>query len=158
MVGVSSQMAAHLASVMPMKKQRINKKEVWQFIKFTVCNQTAWLADVGIFALAYEVFGLYYIYSKALSYTVGALVSYMLNRYFTFRAQTRFLSKTLIKFIAVNCLSITLSLSSMYVFNDVCGLPVWAGYFLSILFSFSTNFLGNRFWVFKNVRGGETKC
>ncbi len=128
---------------------KIKKKEIVQFIKFAICNQTAWLGDLGVFTLAYEVGGLHYILAKALSYTTGAFISYLMNRKITFRAKDRFLSKKLLKFIAVNCLSISLSLGSMYVFNDLLGLPVWAGYFLSILFSFSTNFIGNKFWVFR---------
>ena len=134
----------------PFKSQmKIKKKEIVQFIKFAICNQTAWLGDLGVFTLAYEVGGLHYILAKALSYTTGAFISYLMNRKITFRAKDRFLSKKLLKFIAVNCLSISLSLGSMYVFNDLLGLPVWAGYFLSILFSFSTNFIGNKFWVFR---------
>ncbi len=119
-------------------------------MKFSLCNQAAWLADLGVFTLAYQVLGVHYIFAKAMSYTTGAIVSYTMNRAFTFRTKKRFVSGTLGKFIVVNCLSISLSLGSMYIFNDVLGLPVWAGYFLSIIFSFTTNFLGNRFWVFND--------
>lgn len=137
-------MAAQLAGGIAMKK-----KELWRLIKFSLCNQTAWLADLGIFTLTYQVLGWYYIGAKALSYTIGAFVSYTMNRRITFRSGRRYVSGTLAKFIAVNCVSIALSLGSMYVINDCLGWPVWAGYFLSILFSFSCNFLGNRFWVFR---------
>lgn len=130
---------------------RITKRDFWQFIRFMLCNQTAWLADLGVFTLLYEAMGAHYIAAKALSYSVGALVSYTLNRKITFKTAQRFVSRTLAKFIAVNCISIALSLGSMAVFNDVCGLPVWVGYFLSIVFSFTTNFLGNRFWVFRGL-------
>lgn len=139
-------------------KRRINKAEIWRFIKFMACNQTAWLADLGVFTLAYEVAEVHYILAKALSYTIGALVSYFLNRKVTFKTKRKFVSGTLAKFIAVNCVSISLSLGSMYLFNDMLHLPVWVGYFLSILFSFSSNYLGNRFWVFRREVGEEREA
>lgn len=127
----------------------MKKKEILQFIKFALCNQAAWLGDLGVFTLAYELGGAHYILAKACSYTTGACISYLMNRKITFQTKDRFLSKNLVKFILVNCLSISLSLGSMFLFNHVLGLPVWAGYFLSILFSFSTNYIGNKFWVFR---------
>ena len=87
---------------------RITKKDLWQFIKFMLCNQTAWLADLGVFTLAYEAGGLHYIISKAISYTVGAFVSYTMNRKITFKTTANFVSLTLLKFILVNCVSLSL--------------------------------------------------
>lgn len=105
-----------------------------------------------MFSLLYEAAGVHYTLSKFCSYTVGALISYTMNRKVTFRAETQFISKTLLKFIAVNCLSVSASLGSMAVFNSILGWGVWIGYFVSILFSFSINFLGSRFWVFRDCR------
>lgn len=128
----------------------MKKQEIWKFIRFMLCNQTAWLVDVALFALGYQLIGLHYAIAKAISYTGGAVMSYTLNRKFTFHAQSRFVSGTLLRFIIVNCVSISLSIASMALFSDVWHLPVWVAYFLSIIFSFSCNFLGNRFWVFRN--------
>ena len=128
---------------------KIKKKEIIRLLKFMLCNQTAWLFDVGVFTLLYEVAGLYYILSKAISYTVGAIVSYLLNRKWTFNTNKSIISIKLPKFLAVNAVSITLSLTSMYLIGDVLGWHIWIAYFGSILFSFSSNFLGNRFWVFR---------
>ena len=133
------------------------KEKIIRFLKFMVCNQSAWLVDIGVFALTYQLLGVHYVIGKALSYTSGAIVSYTLNRLITFRTNAKYISDKLYKFVIVNCVSITLSLLSMYVFNDVLGTPVWVGYFLSIFFSFSSNFIGNNFWVFKENRVGLGK-
>lgn len=102
-----------------------------------------------MFALLFQVGGVNYILAKAVSYTVGAFVSYLLNRKITFGTNKSVVSGKLPRFVAVNALAVGLSLGSMYIMNDVFSLPVWIAYFVSILFSFSTNFLGNRFWVFR---------
>ena len=46
----------------------------------------------------------------------------------------------------------------MSVVVDCAGWNVWLGYFFSILFSFSNNYLGNRFWVFKTYREVNENC
>ncbi len=113
------------------------------------CNQAAWLSDLLMFTLLYQLNGVNYILAKAVSYIVGAAVSYLLNRRFTF-GRRGYKRVELPKFVVVNMLAEALSLSSMYVFRNYLGLPVWGVYFLSIIFSFSTNYLGNKFWVFRN--------
>ena len=134
---------------------KISRADIRQFFYFMVCSQIAWLADCGVFALTHEVFMLHYIFCKGLSYTTGAIVSYSLNRKITFAAVEKFVSKTLLKFLAVNIVSISLSLLSMSLVVDYAGWNVWLGYFFSILFSFSNNYIGNRYWVFKNISRGE---
>ena len=128
----------------------MKKTEVVRFIKFMLCSQAAWLADCGVFALMHEVIGAQYLLCKVASYTVGAFVSYTLNRRVTFRAEKRFISKTLLQFLVVNIVSIGLSLAAMSIVVKRLGWDVWLGYFFSILFSFSNNYIGNRFWVFKD--------
>ena len=129
--------------------RRITRADAIQFIKFMLCNQTAWLGDLAVFTLLYEVLSASYLLAKAVSYTVGAFISYALNRRFTFHKGAAFWSSTLFRFILVNAVSIGLSLGAMYLATDVLGMPVWVAYFLSIVFSFSNNYLGNRFGVFR---------
>ena len=133
-----------------MKKQNRSKTELFRLLKFSGCSTLAWLVDFALFSLLYEYFAFYYIAAKAFSYTAGAVTSYTLNRWVTFRTQTKYISRTLCKFIAVNCISISFSLASMYLFSDLLSVGVWISYFLSILFSFSSNYLGNKFWVFRH--------
>lgn len=130
----------------------LKNKELKKLIRFACCSTTAWLADFLIFTVMYQLLGVHYVLSKACSYSAGAFTSYTLNRKFTFHSNAGFVSLTLLKFAAVNCVSISLSLISMYLFSDMLAQPVWASYFLSIIFSFSTNYIGNRFWVFKGLK------
>jgi putative flippase GtrA len=129
---------------------KFTKTDFWQFIKFMLCNQAAWLADLLVFTLLYQVNAINYIASKAASYTAGAAVSYFLNRRFTFAIKSG-KHIELPKFVVVNSFAVALSLVSMYFFKNYLRLAVWEAYFLSILFSFTTNYFGNKLWVFRKT-------
>lgn len=127
------------------------KKNVIQLLKFFLCTQAAWLLDLGVYTLMFEVLKLNYILSKAISYSLGAALSYTLNRSVTFLRRGS-VKSTLPKFITVNICALLTSLSSMYVMGDILGLDEWICYFLSVIFSFSVNYFGNKLWVFKEEK------
>lgn len=112
----------------------------------------------GVFALAHEVFALHYILCKVLSYTTGAIVSYSLNRKITFRSCESFISKTLLKFLIVNIVSIGLSLLAMSAVVDYAGWNVWLGYFFSYCFPFPITILEIGFGFLKTYREVNENC
>ena len=127
---------------------KIGKKELWQLLKFWLCTQIAVVADVLAFTLLYALIPAYYMLCKAFSYCVGAVVSFFANRRFTFQLTEAKKRKLIWKFVVVNLVSMGVSLGDMGVMSKNFGFPVALSYILSGLFSFATNFLGNRLWVF----------
>ena len=125
------------------------QEEIKQFIKFSLCSMSAWLTDFALFTLLYQVIKVNYIVSKGIAYTLGATVSFLLNRRFTF-GRNLAVKDILGRFIITNICAQTMSLLSMAFFRDVVGLTVWQVYFVSFVFSFTTNYIGNRFWVFRD--------
>lgn len=144
----TDKMAALLADV-TVVLMKIGKKELWQLLKFWLCTQIAVVADAASFTVMYALAPTYYMICKALSYCVGAVVSFFTNRRFTFKTKEGTAKSGLIfKFVSVNLVSMGVSLGAMGVMSKNFGIPVWLSYILSGLFSFVTNFLGNRLWVF----------
>ncbi|MGI6664075.1 MAG: GtrA family protein [Christensenellaceae bacterium] len=130
------------------------KKTIRQLIKFILCSQAAWLADVAIFTLLYEVLALQYTIAKGVSYACGATVSFFLNRKFTFGgAHTN--KSMVVRFIVTNICAQVMSMIAISVFRDMVGFTVWESYLVSVIFSFGTNYLGNRFWVFRDEKKGK---
>ena len=142
----SDSVAAYLADVAE-KRMKVGKKELWQLLKFWLCTQIAVVADAGSFAIMYALAPAYYMLCKALSYCIGAVVSYFTNRRFTFQT-TQSQRGIIWKFTVVNLVSMGVSLGAMGIMSSNFGIPVWLSYILSGFFSFITNFLGNRLWVF----------
>lgn len=60
------------------------RKLLKQLVKFFGVTQIAWLLDLAVYTVLFQFSGVYYIISKAISYTCGAVLSYVLNRKFTF--------------------------------------------------------------------------
>ena len=83
---------------------KVGKKELWQLLKFWLCTQIAVVADAGSFAVMYALAPAYYMLCKALSYCIGAVVSYFTNRRFTFQT-TQSQRGIIWKFTVVNLVS-----------------------------------------------------
>ncbi len=132
------------------------KKILIQAIKFFLCTQVAWWLDVAVFSLMFEVIGLDEIVAKAISYSCGAILSYILNRKITFKNKKKVVI-TLPRFVIINLLALSASLGSMAIMSKALGFHEWLAYLLSVVFSFSVNYCGNRFWVFYDKKKkGET--
>jgi putative flippase GtrA len=85
------------------------------------------------------------------AYLAGMVNSFVLNRVWTFGATGR-TSSQLLRFTAVNAVTLTLSTSTMFHFVDVLGYPelvVWIPLTVVILV---LNYLGCRHWAFAQPR------
>ena len=64
------------------KKEKLLDSTVWKFLLVGVVNT---LVGTGTMFLLYNVFGVSYWISSAANYVVGGVVSFFLNKYFTFQ-------------------------------------------------------------------------
>ena len=104
--------------------------------------------------LCYNAFHLNYWVSSAMNYIVGSIVSYFLNKYFTFRNKQRSW-KIIVKFIAniSVCYLIAYGAAKPLVAKILSGQSVTIqenGAMIVGMFLFvGLNYLGQRFYVFK---------
>ena len=124
----------------------------WKFIIVGVANT---IFGTGIMFVFYNVFHLNYWISSCSNYFFGSILSYFLNKYFTFKSQNNN-RKTMVKFvlnIAV-CYLLAYGISkpllaqilSRYdkVFQENIAMIFGMCLFVGL------NYLGQRFWVFKS--------
>lgn len=69
-----------------------------KFLKFICVGVINTLVGTGVMFLAYNIWGLGYWISSAANYVVGSIVSYILNKYFTFKNTAKD-KKTIIRFV-----------------------------------------------------------
>ena len=149
--------------------QSKEKKSFLQLAKFLLVGISNTLVDLIICYLLQRLFGIYLI-AKVIGYACGILNSYLLNSNWTFRRERRHDAKEILLFLAVNAVTLGLSLLLMALFRDVLALDaVWTGwvqntwisevvsgeYFCTILSTGITlivNFLGNQRIVFTGKR------
>ncbi|MGL4986411.1 MAG: GtrA family protein, partial [Treponemataceae bacterium] len=128
-------------------------KTFWKFIAVGIANT---LVGTGVMFVAYNFFGLSYWISSASNYIIGSIVSYVLNKHFTFK-NTDSNTKTLIKFI-INislCYLLAYGIAKPFVrfiFSNVDikiqeNLAMLAGMCFFVAF----NYVGQRFFTFKQT-------
>jgi 1,2-diacylglycerol 3-alpha-glucosyltransferase len=109
----------------------------------------------GLIVVATDL-GCYYLFSlmishplaKGISFLVGAVLSFLLNKYWTFK-QSFFSRSEIVRYIVVNMLALALNMCANYMFLIITNYAVFISFvcttFLTALFTFLTF----KFWVFK---------
>lgn len=133
-------------------KGKIIDKTTFKFLLVGVINT---LVGNGIMFLLYNLCGVGYGISTAANYIVGSIVSYFLNKYFTFK-QTKKSLKEVIKFIIniVVCYAVAYGVARLLAYlvfanlslnlKDNLAMLTGSGIFIIL------NYFGQRFFAFKN--------
>jgi putative flippase GtrA len=124
-----------------------------QFVKFNLVGLLNTALDFAVFALLTWL-GVYYIMAQCISYGVGMLNSYTLNKYWTFAQKGRLEPKQAIRFTVLNLGSLLLSLGLLALLKDHLEQKVLIAKLLTTLATTLVNFVGSKLWVF---RTNETK-
>ena len=139
-------------------------------LKFLLVGVINTLVGTGVMFVFYNVCGFGYWFSSASNYVVGSIVSYLLNKYYTFQSKTKS-RKSIIKFV-VNisvCYLVAYGAAKplVYLVCDVLRENVVAFSFLNDKWCDNLamlagmgifvvlNYIGQRFFVFKEK--GETE-
>ncbi len=150
------------------------KKSILQLLKFVLIGASNTLIDLIVCRALQALFGTFsdaafltYYLPKIIGYACGILNSYIWNSRWTFREERRRDAREILTFIAVNLVTLGLSLGLMYLFRDVCGLDVWwmntfgenwftrlisGSFFCTVLstgIALIVNFIGNKLIVFR---------
>lgn len=120
------------------------KKSFLQLIKFILIGASNTLLDLVVTFALNAIFGIYYL-AKIIGYACGILNSYIWNSRWTFREERRRDAREIITFIAVNLVTLGLSLFLQWVFRDKLHLNAWW-----------TGFAGETFLT--KVLNGERFC
>lgn len=134
--------------------QKFFDRTFWKFILVGIVNT---LFGTAIMFVFYNVFHLSYWISSASNYFFGSILSYFLNRMFTFRSQNSH-AKEIVRFAAniTVCYLCAYGLAKPLVKWVLSGasqsiqdnLAMLAGMCLFVLL----NYIGQRFFVFRNIR------
>ena len=132
----------------------------WKFALVGIANT---LVGAGIMFACYNWIGLSYWLSSALNYIVGSVLSYILNKFFTFNNKQN-ATKDLWKFIIVIAISYAISYGGAKPLVNLIlsGAPIKLRDNISMLFSMGfyliLNYIGQRFLVFKKKDDKEENC
>ena len=121
-----------------------------EFLKAQLSAFLGGMTDLGIYSFCYKVLSISAPFSNAISGSLGAIVNFLINRYWSFGNTKTSIGSQLWKFVLVVIGSITLKSIGIHYFVDV-----WQWHFLlskllvEIVVSLGFNFILQKFWVFK---------
>ena len=148
------------------------KKSFVQLLKFGLIGVSNTLIDFLVASALNAIFGVYYV-AKIIGYACGIANSYFWNSRWTFREERRRDAREIVTFVAVNLVTLGLSLLLQWIFRDRLHLDTWwmgfAGeniltkllngerfcLLLSSGIALLVNFVGNKLFVFHRT-GSET--
>jgi len=120
-----------------------------QFIKFSLVGVLNTAIHYGIFYVTYTYMGLYHLLASTLGFGFAVTNSYIVNKYWTFKTRGSKKRREFAKFIIVNLVTLSINLGSMALLVEQCGMDPRIAQLASIGLTLSINFLGNKFWTFR---------
>jgi putative flippase GtrA len=134
-------------------KKTLRRQIMRQFVKFNLVGLLNTALDFVVFALLTWL-SVFYIMAQCISYGVGMLNSYTLNKYWTFAQKGRLEPKQALRFTVLNLGSLLLSIGLLALLKDHMELNVLIAKLLTTVATTLINFVGNKLWVFTT---NETK-
>ncbi|HLS94007.1 putative flippase GtrA [Sphingobacterium allocomposti] len=108
------------------------------------------LSDFAIYTFCLQVFGFSAHGSNIVSGSLGAIVNFLINRYWAFDSRTTPIGNQLFRFIVVVVGSITLKSTGIYFLVDYLFLnPFYSKIVVELLVSLCFNFVLQKYWVFR---------
>ena len=110
----------------------------------------ATIVDYGVLFSLVEIFKVWYVIAVATGSFLGAVVNFVLNRYWAFRAAHSYWHHQALRYTISSGLSLVLNTGGVYVVTEYIGLHyALSVVVVSILVGVLVNFPMQRFFVFK---------
>ena len=100
------------------------KKSIVQLLKFVLIGASNTILDLLVTFALNAIFGIYYL-AKIIGYACGIANSYFWNSRWTFREERKRDAREIVTFIAVDLVTLGLSLLLQWVFRDKLHLDAW---------------------------------
>lgn len=134
------------------KQKKSNQKEFKRIAEYLVSGGAQFWSGYGAFALFDLVFKLPFWPNRVLSYGVGVVVNFYLQRYWVFgkkRLSKKQLQQSAEKYYGLMFTNFLLDLAIVGGLYELAGVSPYIGQFVSAGFFTVYNYLLFKFWVFK---------
>ena len=125
-----------------------------KFAKYLAVGVVGTLGDWSVFYLLIDLVGLYYPFAKVISYSVGTIINFFLNRRFTFQNTYKKMHYQFVSFAVVAVIGLALQEAIMYVlvqyvFLNNASIWVFAANVVATFCGFIWTFFANKKITFK---------
>lgn len=98
------------------------KNNIKQFLKYGISGGLAFILEYSTFYILNNLAGLWYIWSNSIAMTLGFVLSFLLNRYWSFKATSANALKQLIMYGILFVVNLGISNLLMMLFIDALGI------------------------------------
>ena len=123
------------------------KKIIKQFIKFGIVGISNTIVSLAIY-YALVFIGLHYILSNAIAFVISVLNAYYWNRKYVFKSHEN-KAAILPKIYAAYSFTFFLGTGLLFLMVEIIGISNLVAPLLNLFITTPTNFMLNKFWVFK---------
>ncbi|MFH1400054.1 MAG: GtrA family protein [Nanoarchaeota archaeon] len=118
------------------------------FIRFCIVGAISTVVDLSILYSLTEFAGIHYLKSATISFVIGAIINFSLNKKYSYRNTSKQVHKQFPIFLVVATTGLAINLGLLYLF--VTHLAIWymAAKILAILIIMFWNFFINKFVTF----------
>lgn len=119
-------------------------------IRFIIVGCINTGVDFFTFSILHSLFGLDKMISQISGYSMGVVNSFILNKLWTFENKRSKVNTTnqLIRFIAVNLISLVVSLLGLKLLNEAYGINIYISKLIITGMAQAVNYAGYKLWVF----------
>lgn len=125
------------------------QKGIIQFIKFNLVGIVNTIITFIVFAFLNKLFQIDKLIAEPIGYACGLINSYIMNKLWTFGKKHHFHTLEVIKFVIVNGIALGGTLLILMAAEDYLKIDVLWGKLLGYCFSIPVNYLGFKYWVFR---------
>jgi putative flippase GtrA len=133
---------------MPFNKILPMQRFPLRFIKYGLVGVLNTLIGYGSFLLFIYLLEIHYTTAVILSYLLGTINSFLLNRYWTFRSNGAVI-RQFSRFVTITVLSVVLNILLLLVLIDLLNIEAAIAQAMSIAIIAVVGYLGHRAWSFK---------
>ena len=129
-------------------KEFIKNNDLIKLIRFSIVGVGNTLVNWSIFIIL-NAFGVYYIISNIIAYTIATINSYIWNSLWVFKYGQGLDINTSVKFFILNLVGLTANTTIMYILVDILNFNKFIALVIASVFVLIMNYTINKLWVFK---------
>jgi putative flippase GtrA len=127
----------------------VSKDTFWKFVRFSVVGFINTAASYLAFFILLEVGHVPYLLSSILAYLLSILISYIGNKYWTFKTSATALHVEFIKFFILNMIGLAINTALMAFLVEIFNVHPLVAQILAMAVVIFYNFFGSKHWVFR---------
>jgi len=117
-------------------------------IRYGMVSAASTVVDWFVFFIIAVLLGVYHQLSLIIAFSVGGIVSYSINKHFTFFCKNQEIAKQMSVFFVINFAYLIINMIFLYVFVDLLGFEKMLGRIVTSFAAFGIGYLMHSFVTF----------